>query len=324
MSMFNKSDLQQAVEQVHRVVPPTLQFSWPQLSARVGADVWIKHENHNPTGAFKVRGGVTFIEWLKRTHPDIRGVVSATRGNHGQSQARAASAAGLAATIVVPVGNSPEKNLAMQSFGATLVEFGQDFDSAREEAGRIARDQGLYPIPSFHLELVRGVATYGYELFTSVPSLQRVYVPIGAGSGICGLIAVRDALGLSTDIVGVVSDRADSALRSVRQGQLIETESAKTFADGMAVRVPSPEALEIYSAGAAEIVSVSDDEIAEAIRILYRDTHNVAEGAGAAAMAAIIKQADKLAGKRVGAILTGGNIDTDKLVSVLTGVTPAP
>lgn len=320
--MFTVSELQDAATLVHGHVPPSMQFAWPLLSAQVGAEVWVKHENHNPTGAFKVRGGVTFIDWLTRAHPEKRGICTATRGNHGQSQARAAVAAGLTAKVYVPQGNSVEKNAAMRAFGAELIEFGEDFDTAKDEAMRVAAEQDLAVVPPFHRELVRGVATYGLELFTDAPDLDTVYVPIGCGSGICGVIAARDALGVKTRVVGVVSENADCAKQSFEAGRLIETASARTFADGAAVRVPVPEAFEIYSKGADRIVSVSEDEIAEAMRLYYRTTHNLAEGAGAAALAALWQEREAMTGRKVGVILSGGNVDADVYATVLTGGTP--
>ena len=320
--MFTEDDLAGAAALVHSQMPPTPLYAWPQLAARLGVKVWVKHENHTPTGAFKVRGGITFIDWLRRAHPDAPGIITATRGNHGQSQARAASAAGLRAVVYVPRGNSVEKNAAMSAFGAELVEFGDDFDAAREEAYRVAETEGLFIVPPFHRELVRGVATYAWEMFTARPDLDTVYVPIGCGSGICGLIAARDALGLKTKIVGVVSAAAATAKLSVEAGQPVETDSARTFADGMAVRVPVPEALEIYAKGADRIVAVSDDAVAEAIRIYYRDTHNLAEGAGAAPLAALMEERARMAGREVGVILCGGNIDTGWMAEVLAGRTP--
>lgn len=322
--LFSREELDAACQLVARQMPPTPLHHWPQISARLGAEVWVKHENHGPTGAFKVRGGITFIDWLRRAHPDCPGVVTATRGNHGQSQARAARAAGLRAVVYVPKGNSVEKNAAMRAFGAELREFGYDFDMAREEAMRVAETEGLFPVPPFHRELVRGVATYGMEMFAAKPDLDTVYVPIGCGSGICGTIAARDAMGLSTKIVGVVSTGAQTALLSVQNGRLTPTDSARTFADGMAVRVPVAEALEIYGPGADRIVAVSDDEVAEAIRIYFTDTHNLAEGAGAAPLAAALAERDRLKGQRVGVILCGGNIDRDWMQTILSGGTPEP
>ena len=322
--MFTAEELATATNFVHRHMPPTPLHHWPTLSARTGVEVWVKHENHTPTGAFKVRGGITFMDWLKREHPGCPGIVTATRGNHGQSQARAATAAGLRALIYVPRGNSVEKNAAMRAFGAELVEHGSDFDEARVEAMRVGTEQGLHPVPPFHRELVRGVASYAWEIFREKPDLDTVYVPIGCGSGICGVIAARDALGLSTRVVGVVSDRAAAARLSVEAGRPVETESARTFADGMAVRVPVAEAFAIYARGAERIVEVSDDEVAEAIRAYYADTHNLAEGAGAAALGALIAERDRMAGRRVGVILSGGNIDAAWFRTVLQGATPEP
>ena len=322
--LFTLDELRTGADCVYRQMPPTPQYAWPTLAARLGAEIWVKHENHTPTGAFKVRGGITFIDWLRRTHPDCPGIVTATRGNHGQSQARAAAAAGLTAKILVPHGNSVEKNAAMQAFGAELIVHGRDFDEAREEAARIARDEGLFMVPPFHRELVRGVASYALELFGACPDLDTVYVPIGCGSGICGVIAARDALGLTTRVVGVVSEAAQTAKLSAEAGRPVETESARTFADGVAVRVPVAEALDIYGPGAARIVTVSDDEVAEAIRVYYTDTHNLAEGAGAAPLAALMQERARMQGKKVGVILCGGNIDTGWFQTVMQGGTPVP
>jgi len=320
--MFTTDELQAATVLVHRHMAPTPLYAWPQLAARTGARVWVKHENHGPTGAFKMRGGITFIDWLRRTHPDCPGIVTATRGNHGQSQARAARGAGLRAVVYAPRGNSTEKNAAMRAFGAELHEVGDDFDAAREAAMVAGATEGLFPVPPFHRELVRGVATYAWEMFTAKPDLDTVYVPIGCGSGICGVIAARDALGLATRVVGVVSEGARCAQLSVEAGRLIETPEARTFADGMAVRVPVQEAFEIYSRGADRIVAVSDDAVAEAIRIFYTDTHNLAEGAGAAPLAALMSERERMAGREVGVILCGGNIDTGWMRTILAGGTP--
>ncbi|TCM88128.1 threonine dehydratase [Rhodovulum steppense] len=320
--MFTLDELQAAAAFVHSRMPPTPQYAWPLLAEATGAETWVKHENHTPTGAFKIRGAHSFIDWLKRTQPDCPGIVTATRGNHGQGQALAARAAGMVAKIYVPEGNSVEKNAAMRAFGADLIVHGADFDAARQEAQRVAEAEGLAFVPPFHRELVRGVATYGLELFTAVPDLHTVYVPIGCGSGICGTIAARDALGLDTRIVGVVSENADCVLRSMAAGDYVETETARTFADGIAVRVPVPEAFDIFARGAERIVSVSDAEMAEAIRLYFRATHNLAEGAGAAALAALMAERDIMAGRRVGVILCGGNIDSDWFETVLSGGVP--
>lgn len=303
-------------------MPATPQFAWPMLADALGADLWVKHENHTPTGAFKIRGGITFIEWLKRTHPDCRGIATATRGNHGQSQARAAAAQGLFSTIVVPRGNAREKNDAMRSFGATLIEHGEDFDEAREEASRLAVLEDLYLVPSFHPALVSGVASYALELFTSVPDIQRVYVPIGCGSGICAVIAARDALGLDTEVIGVVSTEATAAQQAFHSGNLESTQSARTFADGIAVRSVIPDALAMYRKGAKRVVSVSDDEIAAAMRLYFRCTHNVSEGAGAAPLAAAIQEKTINRGGKIAVILCGGNVDTEIFRDVLAGRTP--
>lgn len=317
MNRLTRDDIEQAARHVYQVMPATAQYPWPLLAERLGCTVWVKHENHTPTGAFKVRGGITFMYWLKREHPDVKGIVSATRGNHGQSLALAASALGLRALIVVPEGNSPEKNNAMRGFGGEVVEYGRDFDEAREEAARLAQAHDLYLVPPFHTELVKGVATYALELFQAAPDLDTVYVPIGCGSGICAVIAARDALGLNTQVVGVVSTEAAAAKLSFEAGALCETASANTFADGLAVRKPVPEAFAIYGAAAARIVSVSDSQIAEAMRIYYTDTHNLAEGAGAAALAALIQERETMEGKRVGVILSGGNVDRGVYASVI-------
>lgn len=316
---FTRDALADAAALIYRQMPPTPQFAWPLLGQRLGAEVWVKHENHTPTGAFKIRGGITFIDWLRRAHPEVRGIVTATRGNHGQAQARAAAAAGLTAKIYVPQGNAREKNAAMRGFGAEVVEFGADFDSAKAEAMRVAAAEGLFPVPPFHPELLRGVATYGLELLTAVPDLATIYVPIGCGSGICGTIAARDALGLKTEVVGVVSTEAAAAKLSFETGQIVETASANTFADGVAVRAPVPEAFAIYSKGAARILAVSDAEIADAVRIFFHDTHNLAEGAGAVGLAGLIQERDRQQGKRVAVILSGANMDTEMTARVLAG-----
>ncbi|WP_192560492.1 threonine dehydratase [Pseudomonas allokribbensis] len=317
MHTFTREDIEHAARQVYQVMPATAQYRWPLLAERLGCTVWVKHENHTPTGAFKVRGGITFMHWLRREHPNVKGIVSATRGNHGQSLALAAQAVGLKALIVVPQGNSLEKNNAMRGFGGEVVEYGRDFDEAREEAARLALEHGLYLVPPFHTELVKGVATYALELFSAAPDLHTVYVPIGCGSGICGVIAARDALGLDTQVVGVVSTEAAAAKLSFEAKTICETASANTFADGLAVRKPIAEAFDIYGAGATRIVAVSEDEIAEAMRVYYTDTHNLAEGAGAAALAALIQERERMQGKKVGVILSGGNIDRSVYARVI-------
>jgi threonine dehydratase len=306
------------VQLVHAQMPPTPQFSWPLLNQRAGCEVWVKHENHTATGAFKIRGGIVMLEALQRAHPGLRGVISATRGNHGQSLAWSARRHGLRAVIVVPHGNSRDKNAAMRAWGAELIEHGRDFDEAREHAGRLAAGEKLAFVGPFHPELVAGVGSYAFELFSAVTGLEEVYVPIGCGSGICGLIAWRDALGLKTKIIGVVSASADCYARSWEAGRPVETASAETFADGMAVRVPVPAALERIRAGAERIVRVTDDEVKGAVRHYYSDTHNLVEGAGAAPLAALLQEPAR-AGRRVALIASGGNIDREAYVSALAG-----
>lgn len=322
MQLFTLQELEIAAELVRQTVPPTPQYSWPLLNQRIGTEVWVKHENHTPTGAFKVRGGVVYMDGLKRSGEAVSCVVSATRGNHGQSIALAAARAGLRSIIYVPHGNSTEKNAAMRAFGAELVEHGSDFDAAKAEAGRVAKEQGLHYVPSFHRDLVMGVATYALELVRGAPKLDRIYVPIGLGSGICAVIAVRDLLGLDTEVIGVVSENAPAYALSVAAGRVIATNEARTFADGVAVRQPDPAALEIIAKGVTRIVQVSDDTIAAAIRAYYQDTHNLAEGAGAAPLSALMQDGIEAHGKRVAVVLCGGNIDTTLFRRILAGETP--
>lgn len=313
--MFSAAELEAAARIVYAAMPPTPQYAWPLLARRAGCEVWVKHENHTPTGAFKVRGGLVYFD----RHRPRGGVISATRGNHGQSVAFAGRRAGIAVSIVVPRGNSAEKNAAMRAFGAEVIEHGRDFDEARPEAERLARERGLEMVPSFHRDLTLGVATYALELLRAVPALDTVYVPIGMGSGICGLIRTRDLLGLKTRIVGVQSERAPSYALSFAAGRVVTTESADTFADGMATRVPDPQAFEIIRSGAERIVTVSEDEIAGAMRALFTDTHNVAEGAGAAPLAALLKEQGAMRGRKAGVILSGGNIDLSLFCRVMAG-----
>lgn len=320
---FGRTELEAAADLVHAQMPPTPAYAWPLLGERAGAEVWIKHENHTPIGAFKIRGGIAYMDELKRSGATVAGVITATRGNHGQSIARAARAAGIPSTILVPHGNSVEKNAAMRAFGARLIEHGRDFDEAKDEAARLAAAEGLHMVPSYHPALVKGVATYALELFTAAPALDAVYVPIGMGSGISGLIAARDALGLRTEIVGVVAEAAPAYALSFEAGRPVPTNRAPTFADGMACRDPSADAIAVIRRGAAGIVRVSEDEIAEAMRILYETTHNLAEGAGAAALAALLKDGRRKPGARLGMILSGGNVDRPVFAKVLAGETPA-
>ena len=310
--------LEAAASFVHRVVPPTPQYCWPLLSRRVGAELWVKHENHTPIGSFKIRGGLVYLDAVRRSQPDIRGVVTATTGNHGQSIALAAVRLGVDATIVVPHGNSIEKNRAMVGFGARLIEAGHDFQAAFEHATELAEREKRHFVQSYDPLLVRGVASYALELFRTVPGLDAVYVPIGLGSGISGVIAARDALGLRTEIVGVVAANAPTYALSFAAGAPVSTNSADTMASGLAVRVPDPEALDIIRRGAARIVTVSEAEMRRAMRILFSDTHNTAEGAGAAALAAALQERSRLAGKRVAVIQSGGNIDRTLFAEILT------
>jgi threonine dehydratase len=320
--MLSLADLESALPRVRACVPPTPQYAWPLLRARTGVDVIVKHENHTPIGAFKVRGGLNYVGNAVRERPQRRGMITATRGNHGQSLAFAAARAGIAASIVVPHGNSIEKNAAMRAFGAELIEHGRDFDEAKAHASALATERDLEFVPSFHRDLVIGVATYAYELFTAVDDLDIVYVPIGLGSGICGIIGARDLLCPNVRVVGVVAKAANSYRLSLEVGRVVATNSALTFADGMAVRIPDAAALQIIARGAERIVEVSEEEIADAILILYADTHNCAEGAGAAALAALMQERDRLKGQRAAVILTGQNIDRAWMAMLLGGDIP--
>jgi threonine dehydratase len=307
--MFSLPELEAALSLVYESFPGTPQYAWPLLAQRCGAEVWVKHENHTPTGAFKLRGGLLYAERLRRERPHVRGIVSATRGNHGQSLAWAGRRYDIPVTVVVPHGNSVEKNAAMRAFGARLVEYGDDFEMAREEAARLAIAERLEFAPSFAPDLVKGVATYSLELFRAAPPLDALYVPIGLGSGICGAILVRDLLGLRTEIIGVQATGAPAYARSFEEGRVVALNRAETHADGVAVRQPDADAFAIIRAGAARIVTVSDDAIADAIRAYWTDTHNLVEGAGAAPLAALMQEKPHMAGKRVGLVISGGNID---------------
>lgn len=313
------AQLESAAELVHRFVLPTPQYSWPLLNARAGCEVWLKHENQAPISAFKVRGGIVYMDWLRHTHPEAKGIISATRGNHGQSLAFAASRFGFPAVLVVPHGNSREKNAAMRALGAEVVEHGDDFHAADHHAHALAGERGLVFIPAFDLLLVQGVASYGLELFRGAPSLDTVFVPIGWGSGACGLAAARNALNLKTRIIGVVSASAPAYALSFAEGRLVEKKSTTRIADGVAISSPHPGSFEILRHQLDHVVEVTDAEIEDAMRLIFSDTHNVAEGAGAAAVAAVLKQRDSLRGKRVGAVLSGGNVDREVFARVLTG-----
>ncbi len=307
--MTTLSQLDAASRVVYAAMPPTPQQRWPLLDARCGTTVWVKHENQTPVGAFKVRGGLVYFDHLRRTQGGVTGVVAATRGNHGQSVAFAAARYGIPAAIVVPHGNSVTKNAAMRALGAELIERGHDFQAALEASADIATERGWHMVPSFHELLVHGVASYSLELLRAVPDIDVLYVPIGLGSGICGAIAARDALSLRTRIVGVVSASAPAVARSLEAGRLLSHEVTTRIADGMACRTPNPEALDTIKHGVDHIVEVTDDEIERAIAALFSDTHNAVEGAGAAALAAALKERDALRGRNVAVVLTGANID---------------
>jgi threonine dehydratase len=309
--------LEAAAALVYGSMPPTPQYRWPLLEARVGTTVWVKHENHTPTGAFKVRGGLVYLENLCRTGSKPDGVISATRGNHGQSVGFAARRYGIPAAVVVPIGNSVEKNAAMRALGVEVIEKGHDFQAASEIADEIATTRGWHRFPSFHPLLVRGVGTYALELFRAVPDLDTVYVPVGMGSGVCGVIAARDALGLRTRVVAVVSARAPAFALSLEQGRIVSHEATTRIADGMACRTPVEEALSIARDGVERVIQVSDDEVEAAMRALFADTHNTAEGGGAASLAALLQEKEKMHGLRVAVILSGGNVDSGVFATVL-------
>jgi len=320
--MFGLDDLDEATTIVRRHVPPTPQYEWPLLNEHAGSRVVVKHENHTPVGAFKVRGGLVYMDRLVRERPSVAGVVSATRGNHGQSLAYAGREYGRSVTIFVPRGNSVEKNAAMRALGADVVEFGDDFQEAREQSTVVAAERGLEAVPPFHSDLVLGVATYARELFDAAGPLDTVYVPVGMGSGINALIAVRDLLALDTHIVGVVSERAPSTLLSFERGEVVETESAATFVDGVATRSPDAVSIAGIVAGASRMIAVSDDATAEAMRVVYRTTHNVAESAGAIGLAGLLSEPTDRRGERSAFVLCGGNVDTVQFHAVLGGSTP--
>ena len=308
-TMFSLAELEQATNTIYQTMLPTPQYNWPQLATYTGVDVWVKHENHTPTTAFKVRGGLVLLSHLKQHKPDLTGIISATRGNHGQSLSFAGNRTGVPVTIVVPECNNVDQNNAIRSFGADLIVYGEDFEAARQYAGKLQQEYGYQAIAPFERELVLGVASYALEFFSAVKDLDTVYVPIGMGSGICGLIKTRDLLGLKTEIVGVVSEGAPAFKQSFEAGKVIGTEQANTIADGVATRAPMDEAFDIIKSGASRVISVSDLDIAQAMYLYFKMTHNLAEGAGAVPLAGLIQEKQKMKGKKVGLILTGGNID---------------
>jgi len=320
MNAGERGALEAALSLVRAVLPPTPQQRWPLLDQHVGAQVWVKHENHTAVGAFKLRGGLVYVDALRRREPQTRALVSATRGNHGQSIAFAAARHGLAATIVVPRGNSVEKNAAMRALGAELIEHGAGFDAARTHAIALAAERGAHMVPSFHADLVRGVASYWLEFFGAFArgeAPEVVFVPIGLGSGICACATARDYFDLPIRIVGVVSTHADAYRQSFQAGRVIEVPSRTVLADGMACGVPEPAALEVIRRQVDDVIAVSDDEIASAMRTLFAATHNVAEGAGAAALAGALQQRERWAGRRIGVVITGGNVDSRVFAQIL-------
>src|SRR5246500_2103396 len=301
-------EIRRATEIVRTVTPPTPTYTWPLLNTRCGAELWIKHENHSPVGAFKLRGAMVYMDWLPREQPHLTGVVAATRGTHGQGVALAAKRRGWTAAIVIPHGNSREKNRAMRALGAELIEHGDDFQAANDYATQLAAERGLHKVASFARPLIVGTATYALEMFQSALDLDTIFVPVGLGSSICGVISVRNALGLKTKVVGVVAAASPSYSLSFAAGKVVPHEAGTKIADGLACRLPVAEALEVMLKHVDRFVEVTEDEIRSAMRAIYEDTHNIAEGAGAAAIAAVLKERERIAGKRIGAVLTGGNV----------------
>jgi threonine dehydratase len=310
-------EIEAASRIVYADMPPTPQFCWPLLCDQLGTEIWVKHENQTPVGAFKIRGGLTYFAHLAKSGTRPGGVISATRGNHGQSIGFAARRYDIPATVVVPKGNSVEKNAAMRALGVELIEQGDDFQDSLEFATDLASERSLHLVPSFHHKLVAGVATYSLELFRAVNDIDVAYVPIGLGSGICGMIAVRDALKLKTRIVGVVSAHATAYAQSFAAGRLIESPVSTQLADGMACRTPQPDALAIILDGVERIVRVSDEEVACAMRTLFECTHNTCEGAGAASLAAAVQEGNRISGQKVAVVASGGNVDRDVFAAVL-------
>jgi threonine dehydratase len=319
MQLPSLAQIRDAQTVVYRSMPPTPQYTWPLLNERLGTEAWIKHENHTPVGAFKLRGALVYIDWLKETQPGLAGVAAATRGNHGQGVAMAARLAGLKTVIVVPHGNSREKNRAMIAHGAELIKHGDDFQESLEFVSTLAAERGFAMVDSFHERLLMGTASYALELFEAAPKLDAVVVPISLGSSICGVAAARNALRLTTEIVGVVAADSPSYALSFREHRVVESPSRTAIADGLACRTPNAQAMEVIWDQAARVIEVTEAEIADAMRAYYQDTHNLAEGAGAAALAGALKEKDTLQGKRIGIILTGGNVDREIYEDVLAG-----
>jgi len=312
-------EIENAAEIVCRVMRPTPQQRWPLLDQRCGAEVWVKHENHTPIGAFKVRGALVYLDDLRGREPDVTAIVAATRGNHGQAVAFAAARYGMHAVLYVPHRNSVGKNRAMRALGAQLVEEGHDFQASLEAAAQFSRSRGAHMVPSFHPLLVRGAATYSLELLRAVPDMDTLYVPVGLGSGICGAIAARDALGVRTRIVAVVARSAPAYARSLALGRLVSHDVSTRIADGMACRTPVQDALDIMRAGVDRVVEVSDEHIEDAMAAIYDDTHNVAEGSAASGLAALLSEGDRMRGRAVAIVLTGANVDADLFTRALAG-----
>ena len=319
MMLPSPAQIHEAQSIIYRYMSATPQYTWPLINQRLGTEAWVKHENHSPVGAFKIRGALVYMHWLRDTRPDVAGVIAATRGNHGQGVAMAARLAGLKAVIVVPYGNSREKNRAMIAQGAELVEHGEDFQESLEYARTLAAERGLAMVDSFHERLVMGTATYAIEFFQTAPRLDRIYVPIGLGSSICGVSAARNALGLKTEIIGVVASASPSYALSFAARKIVHAAAETRIADGLACRMPATQAMEVIWDNVARIVEVSDAEIAESMRIYFQETHNVAEGAGAAPLAAAIKEMHLNKQNRIGLVLTGANVDMDLYDQVLSG-----
>jgi threonine dehydratase len=319
MMLPTSAQIHEAQSVLYQHMPPTPQYTWPLINQRLGSEAWIKHENHTPVGAFKLRGALVYVHWLKQTQPHLECVIAATRGNHGQGVAMAARLVGVKALIVVPHGNSKDKNRAMVAQGADLIEHGQDFQESLEFARTLAGERGFAMVDSFHERLVMGTATYALEFFQAAPPLDRIYVPIGLGSSICGVSAARKALDLHTEIIGVVSSESPSYALSFAQKKIVSAASKTMLADGLACRVPAAPAMDIIWTHVARIVEVSDAEIAEAMRIYFEDTHNVVEGAGAAPLAAALREKHQNRQKRIGLVATGGNVDLELYTKVLSG-----
>ena len=318
MDTMTLDDIRSAQHTVYRVLRPTPLLSHPLLDLETGLEIRVKHENHNPTGAFKVRGGVNLVSRLSAD--ERRGVVTASTGNHGQSIALACQAEGVPCTVAVPVGNNPEKNAAMRALGARVLEVGRDFDEAREHVERLAAERSLRYVHSANEpHLIAGVATYALEIFEEAPETEVLLVPIGGGSGACGCALVRRLLGRKAEIIGVQAAGADAFTRSWRTGTRVVGDTAATFAEGMATRVTFDLTFGILRELLDDIVTLTEEELADGVRLALRTTHNLPEGAGAASLAAAVKLQDRFRGRRVVCVMSGGNIDQRTLARILAG-----